>query len=270
MIVIGEKINATRKGVARAIQERNEAAIVDLVKTQDEAGADVIDLNAGTGRGDTATSLDDMRWLIGIAMKNTAKPLAVDSEQPELIDGGLAAISGRAAWINSISAESRRLESVLPLAGQYGAPVVALCMGDDGIPKDVAGRMKAAETIYRRAKDAGVDPAKLYFDPLVMPVAADPMAGTMAIESIRAIKAAFPEVKTVMGLSNVSFGLPLRATLNTTFLILSLGAGLDAAILDPCNDNLMMGLYAAEALLGKDTYCRRFIGAHRKRTQKGE
>ena len=268
MIVIGEKINATRKGVALAIQERDEAAIAELVKTQDEAGADVIDINAGTGRSDAAATLADMRWLIEIALKYTAKPLAVDSEQPELIAGGLAAITGRAAWINSTSAESRRLESILPLARQYDAPVVALCMGDEGIPRDVAGRMKAAEIIYRRAKEAGVDPARLYFDPLVMPVAADPVAGAMALESVRAIKAAFPEAKTVMGLSNVSFGLPRRATLNATFLILCLGAGLDAAILDPCNDNLMMGLYAAEALLGKDTYCRRFIGAHRQRAQK--
>jgi 5-methyltetrahydrofolate--homocysteine methyltransferase len=211
-----------------------------------------------------------MRWLIEVAARNTDKPLAVDSEQPEIMAGGLAAVSERTAWINSISAESRRLESVLPLAKQYGAPVVALCMGDDGIPRDVAGRLKAAEKIYRRAQEAGVNPSLLYFDPLVMPIAADPGAGKTALESIQAIKQSFPEAKTVMGLSNVSFGLPLRATLNTTFLVLCLGAGLDAAILDPCNESLMMSLAAAEALMGKDTYCRRYIGAYQKRKIKDD
>ncbi len=271
MIVIGEKINATRKSVAVAIKERDEAAIAGLVKEQDAAGADVIDLNAGTGRGDGTTAIEDMKWLIEIALENTDKPLALDSEQGQVIETALESVSGRTAWINSISAEAKRLESVMPLANRYSCPVVALCMGDDGIPKDVAGRLKSAEKIYSRAVEAGVDPANLYFDPLVMPIATDATAGKTTLESIEAIKSSFPGVKTVLGLSNVSFGLPLRAVLNAAFLVLCMGAGLDAAILDPCNGKLMMELHAAEALLGKDAYCQRYIGAYRKQSkQEGE
>lgn len=269
MIIIGEKINATKKGVSNAIAERDEAFIAALAISQAEAGAHVIDVNAGTGRGDTKQAAEDMAWLIGVVEKAVSLPVAVDTETPEVLEAALSAVTGPFAWINSVSAEKTRLEKVLPLAKKYGCPVIALCMGDDGIPKNAEGRMKAARIIYERAISLRIEPERLYFDPLVMPIGAEQDAGAMALECIRLIKAELSGANTVCGLSNVSFGLPMRPLVNRAFLVLCAGAGLDAAILDPLDDTLLMELYAALALLGKDRRCMNFIRAFRKRSKKG-
>ncbi len=270
MIVIGEKLNATRKSVERAVAERDAAAVAALVEAQDRAGAEVIDVNAGSGGGDAAKAAGDMIWLVGVAQNATEKPLSIDSENPEVLAAGLSAAKGASPWINSVSAESRRLEKVLPLSAACGSPLVALCMGDDGIPRDLTARMKAATKIYEAAAAAGIAPERLYFDPLVMPLGAEPGAGLAVLECLRAVKAGLPGAKTIMGASNVSFGLPRRPLLNRALLVLALSAGLDAAILDPTDEALMMEILAAEALLGRDPHCARFLRAHRKRTKKGE
>lgn len=265
MIIIGEKINATRKGVAEAIEKRDSAAIAALAKSQDEAGADVIDVNSGSSRGSAADKIDDMRWLVEVVKNATKKPLAIDSENARVLSAGLEAASGVSRlWINSVSAEVNRIASVLPLVKKYSAPVVALCMDDGGIPKDVAGRLKAAEAIWVEGRKLGIAPELLYFDTLVMPIGADQNAGKMVLDTIVEIKRRFPGANTVVGLSNVSFGLPQRETLNYTFLSLCMGAGLDAAILDPNNEKVMIVLRAADALLGNDDYCMQYIRQHRK------
>ncbi|MBU2489064.1 MAG: dihydropteroate synthase [Proteobacteria bacterium] len=269
MIVIGEKINATRKSIARAIASRDEEAVAILIRQQEEAGADVLDLNAGAGQEDLSRAVEDMQWLVGVAQKATAKPLAMDSEIPEVLEAALSVVTGPTAWINSVSAEKRRMESVLPLAKKFASPLVALCMDDHGIPGDLAGRMRAAEILYRAADENGIPFENLYFDPLVMPLGAQSDAGALALSCIRSIKENLVGSKTVLGLSNVSFGLPMRPALNQAFLILCMGAGLDAAILDPCDETLMTGLLAAEALMGKDAHCGRFIRAYRKQMKKG-
>lgn len=264
MIIIGEKINATRKKVGQAIRERDEGAIESLVRTQDQAGADVIDLNAGTGLGGVKQTIEIMQWLVDIALKNTSRPLALDSEIPHVLEAALPLVSGAAPWINSVSAEKERLEAVMPLAKQYDAPVVALCLDDSGMPKDLESRLKSAEAIVNAAQKESVPPENLWFDPLVMPLATDVEAGNNALEAIREIKARFPGVRTVAGLSNISFGLPSRATVNAGFLILSMAAGLDAAILDPTDDNLMMACKSADALLGNDSFCMEYISLFRR------
>ncbi len=263
MIIIGEKINATRKKVAQAIKERDASAIASLVRDQDEAGADVIDLNAGTGQGGMDQTVENMKWLIEIALQNSSKPLALDSESPEVIEAAMPFVSGETPWINSVSAEKDRLETVMQLVKEYGSPVVALCLDDSGMPKDMDSRLKAAEAIYNAAQKASVPPESLWFDPLIMPLATDTKAGMNAVEAIREIKTRFPGVKTVAGLSNISFGLPARATVNASFLILCMAAGLDAAILDPNNDNLMMAYRSANALLGNDSFCMEYISLFR-------
>jgi len=259
MLIIGEKINATRKSVAEAIKQRNEGFIAELAEKQATAGADVIDVNAGSLKGRVETAIEDMRWLVKVVKAAVDKPLAIDSDNVDVLEAGLQNVTGPAPWINSVTAEASRLDRVLPLAKKYGGPVVALCMGEQGIPKDVEGRVAAAKIIMEAGAKIGIEPDRIYFDPLVMPVSTDGKAGTIIMDTIKEIKKRFPGSKTMVGLSNISFGLPMREVLNNNFLVLCMGAGLDAAILDPTNNHTMFALRAADALLGHDDYCTRYI-----------
>ena len=263
MLIIGEKINGTLKGIGAAINQRNAEAITAAVRKQDLAGADVIDVNAGTGKTQGPAEIEDLQWLLGVVQKATAKPLAIDSENPEVIAAGLQLVKGPTPWINSASAAPARLESILALARNTGGPVIALCMDEKGIPTSREGRLKAAERIFRAARDKGINPECLYFDPLVMPICANDKAGVMNLELISSIKTSFPGARTVVGLSNISFGLPQREVVNQTFLTLCLQAGLDAAIMDPTRVNTLMALRAADAILGRDRICRRYMQTYR-------
>jgi len=263
MLIIGEKINATRKEIARAIEERDAAAISEIARREAEAGADVIDVNSSLGKADRSKKIEDMLWAVDVAQKACAKPLAIDSDSPEVMAAGLAAVAGPAPWINSVNAEQGKMEGVLTLAKKFGGPLVALCMGDAGIPSDIEGRIKAAGAIWEAGRKMGIEPERFYFDPLVMPLGTDHRAGLTILESLREIKKQFPGARTVLGLSNVSFGLPLRAELNAIFLALCMGAGLDAAILDPTNTATMTALRAADALLSGDDFCMRFLKHYR-------
>lgn len=267
MLIIGEKINATRKEIAEAIKGRNAGAIAEIARMEAEAGADVIDVNSSIGQADQSNKIADMLWAVDVVQKATDKPLAIDSDNPEVMAAGLGAIRGQMPWINSVSAEALKIETILPLAKKYcghASGVVALCMGDAGIPPDVEGRLKAAGIIYEAGKKLGIEPERFYFDPLVMPLGTDSRAGQIILETIREIKKQFAGAKTIVGLSNVSFGMPLRADLNANFLVLCMGAGLDAAILDPINPRTMTALRAADALLGRDEHCGRFLKHYRK------
>lgn len=270
MIVIGEKINATRKSIAEALTNRQADIISSVAREQDEAGADVIDVNAGAGRSDISTQIEDMKWLVKVVKSATDKPLMIDSENPEVIKVGLEEANAPNTWINSVSAEEKRLKPVLELALKYDAPLIALCMDDHGIPRDVEGRIRSAKKIFQSAVSMGFDPQKIYFDPLVMPIGAEENAGRIILETIKEIKKQFSTAKTVVGLSNVSFGLPARQIINSTFLVLCMSAGLDSAIIDPTDDNLMMVLRAGEAILGEDAYCTRFIREFRQRSKKNK
>lgn len=265
MIIIGEKINATRKTVATAIEGRDADTIARLAKAQDEAGADVIDVNAGLGKNDVKDEIEDMKWLVGVVQKATDKPLAIDSENPEVLEAGLESVDGPTPWINSASAETERLDGVLPLIKKYNSPSVALCMDDSGLPHDADGRIKAAGIFFGAAEKIGIDPQLIHFDPLVMPIGTDQKTGNIILESIGEIKRLFPGTRTIVGLSNISFGLPRRDVLNSTFLAICMYAGLDAAIIDPTNENTMMALKAADALLGNDEFCMEYISQYRKR-----
>jgi 5-methyltetrahydrofolate--homocysteine methyltransferase len=264
MIVIGEKINGTRKSIAGAIDNRDREFIVSVVRSQDLSGADVIDVNAATGKSDTAQEIADMDWLAALVQENTAKPLAIDSDNPEVLAAGLKRADRAVPWINAISADPDRIGAVLPLAKQYGSPLIALCMDEKGIPEDREGRIQAAGVIFRAVTEAGIPPERIYFDPLVKPVCTDINAGNMVLGLIRELKETFAGTKTALGLSNISFGLPLRGLVNNSFMTLCIGAGLDAAIIDPANPSTMMAFRAADALLGNDRFCKSYIREFRK------
>ncbi|GAB6062765.1 dihydropteroate synthase [Deferrisoma palaeochoriense] len=259
MLLIGEKINGTRPAVREAVLTRNEATVRRLARAQWDAGADALDLNAGT---EPDREPDDLAWLVENVRREGEGLLCLDSANPKALEAGLAAAGGT-ALINSISGEESRLDTVLPLAAARNCPVIALALDDRGIPQGVEGRLAAVRRVLRRTRAAGLAPDRVYVDPLVLTVATDHRSAAVALETMRRVREEFPEVHLTVGLSNVSYGLPLRSLVNRAFLTLALAAGLDSAILDPTDRGLMGALYAARLVLGHDRNCLDYTRAFR-------
>jgi len=259
MKIIGEKINGTRKRVQEAVLQRDAAFVQQLASSQAEAGADWIDVNAGT----TADrEPDDLAWLARTVQAVVDRPLCLDSANPAALAAALPEVQ-RPPLVNSISGEQARLTGVLPLAAQAQGGVIALAMDDKGIPATAVGRLEIVRRLIERTRAAGVPDEQIYVDPLVMPIGASGDAARIALAAVRAVKAEFPQVHLTSGLSNVSYGLPARSLINRAFLTLLLEAGLDSAILDPLDRDLRKAILAVEAVLGLDRYCMGYIRAFR-------
>jgi 5-methyltetrahydrofolate--homocysteine methyltransferase len=165
--------------------------------------------------------------------------------------------------INSITAEKSRFDGLAPLVKDYGAKVIALAMGDDGIPEDAEGRVTVARELIDKLTGIGIPLGDIYVDPLVYPVANGAEYGRAVLDTIRTVKTEYPGVHAICGLSNVSHGLPTRKLLNQAFLVMCIEAGLDAAIIDPLDQRLMSLIYASEAIIGCDEYCVNYLSASR-------
>ncbi len=259
MKIIGEKINGTRKRVAQAIVERDTAFIQDLACRQAKAGAAWLDVNAGTHPSREA---DDLIWLIENIQPVTDLPLCLDSANPAALAVALKAVN-KTPMLNSISGEPSRLEGILPLAVQHGCPVIALAMDDKGIPKTVEDRMAVVRHIFAETRRQGLPDQNLYVDPLAMTLSTNIESGVMALNTMRAIRAEFPQAHLTCGLSNISFGLPARSYVNRAFVTLALEVGLDSAILDPLDREMRATLLAAELVLGRDRHCLNYTRAYR-------
>jgi 5-methyltetrahydrofolate--homocysteine methyltransferase len=265
MIVIGERINASRKSIRTAIQEKDRGRIEEEVVKQDQAGADYIDLNAGTGSGDTETERNDMKWLIDIALSASEKALCIDTADPVVMESAAEHLSGSRPWmLNSVKAEEGILSSLLPIAAENDVPVIALLMSGEIIASDDEQRIEAADFIVNKAEELGVGQDKLFFDPLAFPLSADISQGRVTFRTLRKVKEQFPQAKTTMGLSNVSHGLKKRRKINQAFLIASIANGLDSAICDPTREEITTGILLGELIAGKDRYCRKYSRAVRK------
>jgi 5-methyltetrahydrofolate corrinoid/iron sulfur protein methyltransferase len=263
MIIIGEKINATRKAVKEMILERRDDRLVALARRQAEAGAAYIDINVGTGTGTQADEIAAMRWAVDAVKTAVGKPICVDSADPAVLAAGLEACAGHSALINSVKADDTHLAEVLPIAAGHRVPVIALAMDQGGIPKEVKGRLAACRTIADAAARHGVPLDDLFFDPLVLPIATDGTQARVTLDTLAAVKAQLPRARTVMGLSNVSYGLPARARMNAAFLGMALYAGLDAAIMDPMDSVMTAAALTGEALMGRDRHFRKYTRAFR-------
>lgn len=264
MIIIGEKINASIPRIKPIIQERDEKQLLELARKQAAAGADYIDVNIGTGIGSQEDEILSIKWAVEAIQLEVDTPLCIDSADPAVLEAGIKARNGRPCFINSVKAEEENMEEVIPLAGNYNTPIVALAMDETGIPTTVEGRLHACEKIVTACEKHGVSLESVFFDPLVLPVSTDIKQGLVTLQTIEEIKKRFPRAKTVMGLSNISYGLPGRPRLNIAFFHMAIFAGLDAAITDPLNENLMDAVKTAEVLAGKDRHCRRYTRAFRK------
>ncbi len=259
MIVIGEKINGTRRDVAEAIEKRNEEDIARLAIDQISAGADYLDVNAGTP---PEREPGDMVWLVQTIQQQARTPLCLDSANPAALKAGIEATRKR-PMLNSLSGEKERIEGVLPLAREYDTELVILALDDDGIPESTAKRMDIVRRLVEQARRAGIQDERLYVDPLVTTIATDNRSGTVAIETIRQIRKEFPRIHVTCGLSNISYGQPARSLINQAFAPLAIAAGLDCAILDPLDAGLSGIILATEMILGRDPDCRHYIEAHR-------
>jgi len=259
MLIIGEKINGTRKQVGTAIRERDAALIEQLAREQVEAGADYLDVNAGTG---SEREAEDLVWLVQTVQKTVAVPLCLDSPNAATLKMAIKAVD-QLPMINSISGEPERLEHVLPLVAEHQCPVIVLALDDSGIPKTVDDRMDIIDRLVNVTRESGIADDKLYIDPLIMAVSTADDAGIVACETMRRVRKQYPDVHLTGGLSNMSYGSPARKYLNQAFLVLALDAGMDSAIMDPSSPGIAPLLFAAEAVLGRDRFCNKYNRAYR-------
>jgi 5-methyltetrahydrofolate corrinoid/iron sulfur protein methyltransferase len=262
MLLVGESINGTRKQVGEAITARDAEFIKALASEQDAAGAHILDVNAGVAGGDEEA---DMLWLIETVRGVSETRLMVDSANPAALKVGVEAAlkdGGQVPFINSISGEQQRIDAALPMIAAHRCPVVGLCLSDEGVPASAEERFAVAQRMYELTSAAGLPPEDLWVDPLVLTVSADSSAGVITMQTLKLVKEQLP-VRTIGGLSNVSFGLPNRPLLNRTFVAMCLGLGIDGAVLDVRNKQMLATIKAGEALRGEDPYCGNYLKAHR-------
>lgn len=260
LLIVGEKINASRREVKEAIERSDEGLIQKIAREQAEAGAHYLDANAGLFM---EREPDKLSWVVETIQKGVDRPCCLDSPNPRALEAALKVHRGR-ALLNSISLEKERYRSILPLIKQYESKIVALCLSEEGMPKNEEDRFRLASTLIERLTGEGIFPDDIYVDPLVQPVATDHSLGPVILDSLARIKKSFPEVHVICGLSNISFGLPQRKLLNQVFFILALSKGLDAVILDPTDSRMMSSLRAAQLLLGQDEFCSGYLKAFRE------
>jgi 5-methyltetrahydrofolate corrinoid/iron sulfur protein methyltransferase len=238
MLLIGENIHIIAAGVKAAIETRDAAFIQDLAVRQVEAGAGVLDLNIGPQKKHGA---EIMPWIVEVVQEVTDVPLSLDTTNLAAMEAGLR-VCRQPAILNSASADPARLDSVMGLAADHGARVIALTMGVDGIPTTADGRAAIAmETLLPAAEAAGVPVADVLLDPLVLTVTCNQDVARESVEAIRMFKMMTdPPPTTVVGLSNISNGCPpeTRPLINRTLLVMLLGAGLDSVIADPLDAEL--------------------------------
>jgi len=259
MIIIGEKINGAIPSVAKAIEERDSGFIRDLAVRQSECGADYIDVCAGTK---PELERDALTWIMDIVQEATEIPLCIDSPDPDVILD-MMPHAAQPGIINSVSDENGKCEKVLPRVADSQWKIIALTCDDTGLAMDAGKKIAIADTIISKAAGYGITEDRLFMDPLVNSLATTPQSLNTFGEAVRAIKERHPDVHITSGLSNISFGMPLRKIFNQYFLSLAMSAGMDSAILDPTSEDIRAAILATEGLLGQDEYCMRFLQAYR-------
>lgn len=261
MLIVAERLNASRKTIRAALEVMDAAFIQHEARTQDAAGAHYIDVNGGTFPGREPELLT---WLVETVQAVTDKPLCLDSPDAAALAAALPKVRTARPMINSINLERDRYARVLPLVLEYGAKVIALCQGE-GVPAASAGqKIELGSELVDRLTGAGVALDDIYVDPLVFPLGTDSQSAQATIEAIGVLMQRFPGVHTICGLTNVSHGLPARKLVNRTFLVGAMSRGMDAAIVDPTDAQLVSAMYAARAVFGRDDYCMELIEAFRE------
>lgn len=266
MILIAENMNSSIPSFQSMLACRDEAAITSLCSRLSGSGAHYLDVNAAQFHEQEA---DLLCWLVRTVSACTDIPLVIDSPDPAVILAGLSELDkkkGARPLINSITLEPHRFEIMQEAALAHDCGLVVLLMDQNGMPQGVDARLRIADQIVNRLTASGVAADRLFLDPMVRPVAVDDQAGREALTVIAALRQSWPECHSVVGLSNVSYGLPARRHLNRSFLLMAMAVGLDAAILNTLDEPLMDLLTAGRTLLGDDEYCMDYLERFRPAT----
>lgn len=260
-VIIGERINPTgRKKVLAALKEGNFDIVRQDAIAQVQAGAHMLDVNAGVPGADEPALLTEMMLMV---MDVTDVPLCIDTADPDALQAALSIYEGK-ALVNSVNGEERALSAILPLVREHNAAVIALCMDDDGIPETAEDRLRVAEKILERAAQQGIPEHDVIVDPLALTMGADSNAGRIALETIGLVVDKLGSNVT-MGASNISFGMPDRQFINATFIAMAIHAGLTCPITNPLVPEIRTTVLAADLSMGRDEYGMTWIQAYRQR-----
>lgn len=263
MILIGEKINGSIPSVAKAIAERDAEFIKSRARMQAEAGASFIDCCASVPE---EVEEETLKWMIGCIEEVTDLPISVDSPSAQILSRAYKYCS-RPGLFNSVSGEGDKIDTIFPIMAQPENSkweVIALLSDDTGIPKSAQDRLRVFDHIMAKAKEYGIRPSRLHIDPLVEMLCTSEDGIAMNVEVITKVREQYPSIHITAAVSNISYNLPVRKLVNLGFVVLAMNAGLDSAILDPTNRDMLGLIYATEALLGQDEFCMEYITAYRE------
>jgi cobalamin-dependent methionine synthase I len=253
--VIGERINTTLKKVKGAVAERDADYIKTDVAKQTEAGATYIDVNAGARIGHEE---EDMRWLLEVVQQATDLPLCLDSPDPAILEMAYGLVDKK-PMINSISLEKDRFDPMMKYLKGKDCRIIALCMDDSGMPKNVTDIVDRAKELVKELEGIGFKRDDIFIDPLIQPMSVDVNNGNMAMEAVATIMTELKGVHSTGGLSNISYGLPQRRIVNRCFLAMMIGHGFDSAIMDPLDKDIMALMSTADMIAGNDSFCMNYI-----------
>jgi cobalamin-dependent methionine synthase I len=269
MIIIGEKINSTRKNIKQALDDKNLGVLMHEASGQLLCGAGYIDINTAATMADEK---DNLAWLINSLQKEFDCGICVDTPDFSIMKE-MITLCKKKPFVNSVTCENSRISRIGDVAGIKDCYIIALAMDDNGMPGTTEERVSIAEKIIASAASQGVSKENIFIDPLAKPVSTEPLQAGFFLEAVRLLKQ--KGIRCVGGLSNVSFGLPKRDILNAVFIKLAMEAGIDAAIIDPTQSVVKDMLnekplpekivsLAEDALLGRDEYSMKYIRAFRQ------
>lgn len=254
MIIIGEKLNSSIPSALAVLEGRDESAVLGLIEKQERAGAMFLDVNAAI----CAKERETLLWVIGLIKEHSACGIMIDTADPEVMAEAARAAHGRELILNSTTIDER-FEPVTALAKETGASLVALPISLDSQSPTLEERCAMIDQLVEKLRDAGIPDSRVYVDVLAETLATNGESAKIAIGAISHVSARYPEIKTTCGLSNISFGLPRRALINSAFLSAAVFAGLSSAILDPANPSMRDALAAARVVAGLDDFCMDYI-----------
>lgn len=265
-VIIGERINPTgRKKVLESLKESNFEIVRQDAVNQVEDGAAILDVNAGVPGADEPALL---KQVMKTVMEVTDVPLSIDTANPDALSAALAIYDGK-PLVNSVNGEERSLEAVLPLVKEHNAAVIGLCMDDEGIPETPQARLAVASKIIERAGKIGISIDNIVIDPLALTMGSDSNAGRITLDTIKLVVQEFG-VNITMGASNISFGMPDRKYINSTYIALAIYAGMTCPITNPLVTEVSTAVLATDLSLGRDEYGMNWIKGYRKRKKERE
>lgn len=263
MLIVGENISVTSKAVGDAVKNREAGPIIKMAKEQKEAGAHYVDVNIGPA---TKNGEEMMQWIVKTIQDNVDIPLSLDTKNTSAIEAGLKVHKGT-AMINSVTGDEDKLEVLMPMAKKYNAKIVGIALSKQGVPPDVDSRIEIVMNIINSAIANDVELSSVYLDPIVLPVAVLQEQVHNCIEALKAFKQlkeimGLPdEPRTIVGLSNVSQSSPaeLKSLINRIYLVILLSHGLDAAICDPLDKDLVNAVRTFDVLNNKFLYAHSYL-----------